>query len=201
MKTICLDLSTHRTGVAFFDDDKFIKHFSITPSEKLAPLRKVKFIVDELRPHFVGKDECVIEDIFLGVFNGFNQVVGFALLARLSGAVINEWMNLHDSIPTLYKATEARKLAGIKGTVQKAEVQVFVAEKFGFASEEQLHVFKSMIEGEYAGLQEQEFTKATWKKHMGQISAYIEGEIELGEDSADAVLLGLAINNARKNET
>ena len=46
-----------------------------------------------------------------------------------------------------------------------------------------------MIEAEYGALAQNEFTKATWKKHMSQISTYIEGETEVGEDEADACLL------------
>jgi len=200
MKLIALDLSTFRTGVAIFEDNKLIERFSITPDDKLPILIKIKFIVDMLRPYMKQASDCCIEDIFLNTFAGGSQnVAGFALLARLSGAVINEWLNEHDILPVLYKATEARKLAGIKGTVQKAEVQTFIAEKFGFATEEQLHTFKSLIESEKAAFQEAEFTKATWKKHMGQISAYIAGEIELDEDQADAILLSCAFLEAKKN--
>jgi hypothetical protein len=200
MRVIALDLSTARTGVAKFSETgDLVERFSITPDDKLPNFLKIKFIVDELRPHFLDVDECVVEGIFLNTFaKGAQNVTGFELLARLSGAVIDSWLHIHDKIPVLFKATEARKLAGVKGTCQKAEVQVYIAEKYKFATEEQLDTFKAMIESEQGALLKEEFTKATWKKHMEQISTYIEGETDLGEDEADAVLLGLAYFEAKK---
>ena len=73
-----------------------------------------------------------------------------------------------------------------------------MARKFGFATEEQLNIFESMIEAENGQLQEKEFTKATWKKHMAQISGYIEDQTGIGEDEADAILLGRAYFAAKK---
>jgi hypothetical protein len=200
MTIIALDLSTVRTGVCIFSETgDIIKRFSISTDEKLSNFHKIKFIVDQLHPYFREVDDIIIEDIFLNTFaTGAQNVTGYCLLARLSGAVINAWLNMHDNVPVLFKATEARKLAGIKGTCQKAEVQVFICEKFKIATEEQIDVFKSMIEAEAGSLAEEEFTKATWKKHMQQISTYIDGETELGEDESDAILLSVAYVNGKK---
>lgn len=199
MKLISLDLSTARTGVSIFEDEKLISRFSITPKDKDPNFFKIKFIVDSLLPAIKEVDDIIIEDIFLNTFaTGAQNVTGFCLLARLSGAVINAWVTEKSTIPVLFKATEARKLAGIKGTCQKAEVQVFIAEKFKIATEEQLDTFKGMIEAENGALLKEEFTKATWKKHMVQISTYIEGECELGEDEADSLLLALSYYEAKR---
>ena len=199
MKLISLDLSTARTGVSIFANEIMVERFSITPDAKLPNFAKIKFIVDSLKHKFEEVNDCIIEDIFLNTFaTGAQNVTGFCLLARLSGAVINEWMNQHGVVPVLFKATEARKLAGIKGTCQKAEVQVFIAEKFKIATEEQLDTFKGMIDAENGALLKEEFTKATWKKHMAQISTYIEGECELGEDEADSLLLALSYYEAKR---
>lgn len=192
MTVIALDLSTSRTGVSIFEDGKLIKFFPIVPDHKLPNFLKIKFIVDELKPRFQEADDIIIEGIFLGVFGGFAQVTGFELLARLSGAVVDSWLHIHENIPVILKATETRKLVGVKPSSQKCEIQVWVAEKYKLATEEQIDTFKSMIEAENGGLFEEEFTKATWKKHMQQISTYIEGECELDEDCADAILTGEA---------
>jgi hypothetical protein len=199
MSLIALDLSITRTGVAKFKDSGELEtYFSIAPSDNLKNFHKIQFIVNELKPHFTNVDQIIVEGIFLGVFGRFPQVTGFELLARLSGAVINEWLNTKEFYPILLKATETRKYVGVKGTCQKAEVQCWVARKFGYATEDQLHTFESMIEAEKAALQEGEMTKATWKKHMDQICKYIEGEIGLNEDCADAILTGLAFIEAKK---
>jgi len=190
---LALDLSTARTGVARFSDTgEFIEKFSIVPDHKQANFKKIKFIVDELQPHITEANDVIIEGIFLGSFGGFSQVTGFELLARLSGAVVNSWLNIHDTIPLILKATETRKLVGVKGTCQKAEVQIFIAEKFKLATEEQLGTFKAMVEAENGALAMKEFTKDTWKKHMTHVSTYIEGETNLSDDEADAILTGLA---------
>lgn len=199
IKLLALDLSTKRTGVSIFIDGKFHRRYSITPNEKDDNFHKIKMIVDSLREDIKSADDCTIEDIFLAIYSGFtSNVGGFALLARLSGAVINEWLNHHTKIPVLYKATEARKLAGIKGTCQKCEVQIFIAQYLNIISQEQLDTFQGMIEAENGSLHAEEITKVTWKKHMDIISKYIEDQIELSEDEADAVLLGLSFFEAKK---
>ena len=110
----------------------------------------------------------------------------------------NEWLNTHDKYPVLLKATETRKLVGVKTTSHKAEIQVWVAEKYGYATADQLDTFKCMIEAENGALLKKDFTKATWKKHMAQVSTYIEGECELDEDCADAILTGVSFFKARE---
>jgi hypothetical protein len=199
MKLISLDLSTARTGVAIFEDEKLIEHYDITPDDKLANYLKIKFIVDELRLKFKEVDDIICEGIYLGQFGKFFQVTGFELLARLGGATINEWLNIHpEKYPVVLKANETRPLVGMKASCQKCEVQLWVAKKFGFATQEQIDTFESMIESETGSYKEKEFTKATFKKHMSQISKYIEGECDLDEDSADAVLTGCAFIEAKK---
>lgn len=197
---IALDLSTARCGVVEFEDDgTILKTFCITPNDKLHPFLKIKYIVDELRSHLITANNCIIEGIFLAVFaKGKSQVVGFETLARLSGAVINEWLQTHSNIPLVLKATEARKLAGANGSSQKAEIQIWVAEKFKLATEEQLDEFKGLVEAQKAQLNEDLFTKDTWKQHMGKISSHIEDITGLTEDVADAYILYLAFIVAKK---
>jgi hypothetical protein len=198
---ISLDLSTSKTGVAKFSDDgKLLEYFSIVPDYKLHPYLRIKFIVEELQKHFLETNHCVIEGIFLGIFgmSGASQVVGFETLARLSGAVVNSWLSKYAEIPVLLKATEARALVGVKGNCQKADVQYWVCQKYNYATQEQLDTFVGMIEAEIGAFKEKEFTKATFKKHMDQISKYIEGETGLGEDCSDAILLGNAYFEAMK---
>jgi hypothetical protein len=198
---IAIDASTSRTGVAFFSDSaELMKYFAIVPDDKLHPYLKIKFIVDELRKSFIEVNDMIIEGIYMGVFGGFAQVTGFELLARLGGSIVNEWINIHNKIPLILKATETRKLVGVKPNSQKCEIQVFIAEKYKLATSDQISTFKSMIEAENAQLIAKDFTKATWKKHMSKISTYIEGECDLDEDCADAILTGLSFFAARKGQ-
>ena len=188
---IAIDASTSRTGVVKFNDDgKIISTFAITPKDNLHPYFKIKYVVDELRCHLKESNGMILEGIFLNTFaSGQHGVVGFETLARLGGSIVNEWLNNHTELPLILKATESRKAAGVNGQSHKAEIQIFVAEKFRLANEEQLDEFKGLVYAEKGALLAEEFTKDTYKKHMNIISKHIEDIIGLTEDVADAYVL------------
>lgn len=196
---LCLDLSTHRTGVSLFlDDGTLNKYLNIVPDPNLEAFQKIKFVTDEVKKYFEDADTIVIEGIFLGKFKGFFNVTTFEYLARLSGAVIYAWLSQKNSTPVIFKASEARKLAGIKGTCQKAEVQMYVIEKYDWATKDEIYNYKAMIEAVHAKLQEKDISQAVFKSRMEKISQNIEDNLGIGEDVADSIILGLAYNNSTK---
>lgn len=203
MSILALDLSTACTGWAIYNDTgELCDYDSIVPDDKLHNFEKIKYIVDTLKPNMEVVEHLVVEGIFLNTFTGgLHNVTGFELLARLSGAVINSWLQIHKTIPTLYKATEARKLVGIKGTCQKAEVQLWAIENFHvgeLGGEDVLENWHCLIDAEYASLNAKEMTRPTFKLHMSKISKTIEEETGIGEDVADAVLLGRSYVEAQR---
>lgn len=196
---ISLDLSTACTGWASYSSSgELLNYGRIVPDDKLHNFEKIKFIVDSLRAGLLEEKDLVIEGIFLNTFTGgFHNVTGFELLARLSGAVINCWLQNHDRIPVIYKATEARKLVGVKSSAQKAEIQIWVIKNFavGTPGPDDLDDFDALIDATYAELNSKEITRPTFKTRMAKISRMIEEATGIGEDQADAILLGRAYFN------
>jgi hypothetical protein len=191
---IAVDASTTRTGIVKFEDSgKIISTFAITPNDKLHPYLKIKYVVDELRKHIKECNECIQEGIFLNTYaSGKHGVEGFETLARLGGAIVNEWLNNHTNLPMILKANQARPLAGVNAHSHKADIQIFIAEKFKLATEEQIDEFRGLVYAERGALLAEEFTKETFKKHMNVISKHIEDIIGLTEDVADAYVLYIA---------
>lgn len=205
---LSLDLSTHRSGWAKFTrEGQLIEYGQVTPDDKLHNFLKIKYTVDQLLPHMLESHSLVVEGIFLNTFTGgFHNVTGFELLARLSGAVINEYIQNHNVIPLLYKATEARKLVGIKGTAQKAEIQLWVIRTFNLlencphACEIDLTDYDALIDAAYAELNSGVIKRPAFKSRMDKISHLIEEETFIGEDCADSIVLGLAYVKDSRNE-
>lgn len=195
---LALDLSTACTGWAKYSEaGKLLDYGRVIPDDKLHNFLKIKFIVDSLQGHMFEADNLVVEGIFLNTFTGgFHNVTGFELLARLSGAVINSYIDRHQALPMLYKAVEARKLVSVKSTSQKAEIQLWVIRKFQVGEsaigEEDLHDFDALIDAAYAELNAKQIKRPAFKSRMDKISHMIEEDTGIGEDVADAILLGLA---------
>ncbi len=199
---LCLDLSSTCTGYSkFAADGKLLKYDRITPDENLEPLFKLHYVVNHVKELYKDVDDLVIEGIFLGRFAGKSNVTTFEYLAKLAGAVIYTWVAEKYKLPTIYKATESRKLAGIKGTCQKAEVQLWVVSQYGFADAQDIEEWQSMIDslsGEYLA---KEITLNQFKYRAGKLSGIIDQETGIGEDIADSIVLGRAfINNGGKHD-
>ena len=206
---LALDLSTACTGWALYNTDGALIDFGrIIPNDKDHNFLKIKFIVEKLKVLFKDSHQLIVEGIFLNTFMGqrgqaTHNVTGFELLARLSGAVINSYLQTRDNLPTIYKAVEARKLVGIKGSCQKAEVQIWVLRNYRVnqnITTEELDNWDCLIEAEYASFNAKEMVKSTFKSHMEKISKTIEEETGIGEDVADSILLGRSwFNDTSRN--
>ena len=189
-----LDLSTKCTGFAKFDlDGNLIEYKKIKPKTTRSTLEKIIYVSQEIAQLFNVNDEIekvVIEDIFLGHFRGANQVRGFATLARLSGAVISSIIQATnkevDDFIILRNAVSARPMVGLKGNCQKAEVQVWVLNRF---TDLNTSDYEALIEAVQAKKAIKDINQKEYKKRMNKISKLIEKETEFGEDISDAILL------------
>lgn len=194
MLIVGLDLSTKCTGWAVFEDKKLIDSGRIKPKTTLSTLNKIKYVSNELHealvPYSVDADKFIIEDIYLGGFKGKNQVAGFATLARLCGAVLeNLWSSLKinpDTKIELISAVSARPKVGLKGSCQKAEVQLLVLQTF---TDIDTSDYESLIEAVQAKKSCKDIDHKEYKKRMLEISRLIEAETGYGEDVSDAILL------------
>jgi len=199
---IGFDLSLTCSGYSIFDENrKLIKYGQIKPKTTLSPLQKITYIGNEVFNYLTvlkeGNDieKIVIEDIFLSYFggknHGKNQVLGFANLARLSGAIIMICRLVIDKsvedLIILRGANVARPIVGLKGNCQKAKVQVWMLQKF---TDIKVDTYEALIESIDAKYLVKDIDNKEYKKRMSEVSKIIENETEIGEDIADAVLLG-----------
>ena len=197
--SIGLDLSTTCSGYSVFHGDKLVSHGSIKPKTTLDVLQRIECMCEGFRPiikgqcdkHNVFEDEIifVVENIFLGHFKGRNQVLGFANLGRISGAVMEIIFSNGQPAENiiLRNANVARPMVGLSGSCQKAEVQCWVLQKFFNTDTSD---YEGLIDAVYAQKNVGDISKGVYKKRMGDISKLIESETNISEDIADAVLLG-----------
>ena len=179
MSILCLDLSSSCTGWSKFSKDgKLMDKGRITPSPEIEPLMKIHYITDKVKELYNGIDELVIEDIFL---SSFGNVTMLKYLARLSGAIIYSWIVEKYKNPHFYMAVVARPLAGVKGNSHKAEVQLFVIQKYKFADKELTDKYEDMITEVKNRYTAKDIKKGAFKYAMGKISTLIDTETGIGE--------------------
>ena len=87
---------------------------------------------------------------------------------------------------------------------QKAEVQLWALRNFKInqnVTTNELDDWEALIDAEYASLNAGEMKRPTFKTHMSNISKTIEEATGIGEDVADAILLGKAyVKDSRNKE-
>lgn len=206
--TIGLDLSTKCSGYSIFDENKnLIKYGQFKPKTTFTTLEKIHYIMWEFFNMFEKftleeeMDSIIIEDIFLNTFcKGKNQVLGFANLARLSGSIMTAiWIitGCEPHLITLRGANVARPMVGLKGNCQKAEVQTWVLQNF---TDIETDEYEGLIEAIKIKKHLKEIDQKTYKKRMLEVSKIIQNDTDIGEDIADAILLGYgeAINDSKE---
>lgn len=185
---LALDLSLKCVGIARFSSDgKLLEKDRFIPSEDLPNCMKIHQITKKLRELFEGVEDLIIEDIYFGL-----NAKSVLWLARLSGAVAMEWVDYSYRIPYFYPANSARKLVGIKGNAQKAEVQCWVLEKYGWAKKESLAGYKSKITKLKNRKKSKELTSSQFKYRMTKLSENIDEATGISNDVADSIVIGLA---------
>lgn len=188
---LALDLSSKCTGWAKFSKDgKLLEKGRISPKKDIANFFKIHYLVEQIKPLFNNCQELIIEDIYLGV--NFKDIT---FLARLSGAVAYAWVVFSYKEPHFMNASHARKLVGLNGRSQKAEIQVYVLKNYTNVKKEEIKKYEDAIVKIQEDFKNKEFKIATYKKRMGVVSELIDKETGIGEDTADSIVLGLAYVN------
>lgn len=193
---LCLDLSSTCTGWSKFSSDgKLLKYGRITPDDKIDPLFRLHYVVNQVKELYTGVDDLVIEGIFLGRFGSKQNVTIFEYLAKLAGAIIYTWIVEKYKLPIIYKAVEARPLVGLKGNCQKAEVQIWVVKEYGYADQDDIDEWEGIMESLYGEKIAKEITTNQFKYRAGKLSDMIDEATGIGEDIADSIILGRAYKN------
>jgi len=201
MSFLTLDLSSANTGWAKFSESgALLEKGRITPDPKIDPYNKIHFVTIKVKELFKNVDELIIEDIFLGSFSGKFNVTTLKYLARLSGAILYEWIVQKYKIPHFYMAVSARPLAGCKGNHHKAEIQLYVCQKYKFALKKELKKIEEKILKLREDYKKKKIKKGKFKYQMNKISKDIDKLTGIGEDQGDAIILGLAYYNDKLKE-
>jgi len=188
MSYLSLDLSLSSTGYSVFSDDgKLLTHNKVVPDKGLDNATKIHFIVGKLKELFTNVDMLLIEDLYVNL-----NPKAVIWLARLSGGVIFSWMDTKYKAPKLYQAIQARPLAGIKGNAHKAEIQMFILEKYKKVPYAQIKKYKTEFNNLKAQYSVKKLTKSQYNYAKDKLSLQIETETGLGEDEADSIIIGLA---------
>ncbi len=186
---IGLDLSLKCTGAAIYDGSELVERVAISPPSSLSNPAKIAYIVERLLPLLGGVLEAVIEDVFLGMLGNVGMVKE---LCRLAGAVQQEWFLISKKDPTFYMASTARKLVGIKGNCKKCEAQLFVVKKYALADQRFISELNDTVILCKSAKKKKELSKYQFDKKLKILSEQIEEATGVGEDQADACILGLA---------
>lgn len=196
MKYLCLDLSSKCTGWAKFSKDgKLLEKERISPDKELDNFFKIHYITEQIKTLFDDVSELIIEDVFYG--KNFKSVL---YLARLSGAVANAWVNQKYKEPIFYNASHARACAGINGRSHKAEVQVHVLDKYKFANKKEIKEYQKQIDKLRERYDSKELKRGQYKYRLDKVSKLIDKETNIGEDIADAIILGLAYKEKQEKK-
>jgi len=194
MSILTLDLSTKCTGWARFSKDgKLMKRGQITPASDIDIYQKIQYITDQIKGLFDITDTLIVEGLYYG-----KNVQSLLVLARLSGAVIYSWMSYKFKLPIIYTASHARKLAGLKGTSHKAEIQTYIIKKYKYAPTSAIEDYEKDILEIQEALKTKTIQRSAFKYRMNKLSKRIDEETGIGEDQADAIVLGLAYTEANK---
>ena len=190
---LSLDISSTNTGWSIFNNEgKLIDYGNIIPDKKLDSLYKLCYVVDEINKLYDQAEELIIEGIFLGRFLGKSAVTCFEYLAKIAGAIEYTWIEKNKTKPYILKAIEARAKMGLNGRCQKAEVQMWVVEKYKFLNSQDISDFNCMIDSLYAEKETNHLTINQFRNRMDKISKAIEEKSNIGNDLADSILLGNA---------
>ncbi len=185
---LALDLSLKCTGYSIFSSDKrLLDKGRIKPAKDLPNGIKIHKITKEVKNHFENVEDLIVEDIYFGC-----NVKTLVWLARLSGAVLTEWVDYKYKTPIFYPANTARKLVGLKGNAHKSEVQCWVLDKYNFEKKETISGYKSKITKICNRKKNKELTKGQAKYRLNKLSKNINEQTGIGEDLADSIVIGLA---------
>jgi len=188
MKILGLDLSTVNTGWAIYDGE-VCKYGSIPIESRLTFFEKVRYIIKEIDK--VVKEHKPVELAIEDTYFGLNQQ-GFKVLTRLSGAVMYYWYLRKHKVCKFLLATQARKEIGLTGNATKAEVQVFIAKKFGYVTVKQAQKLENKIEDIRQEKIDGSLSANRAKYVLKKVSQEIGREYDLNDDQADAIAVAMA---------
>lgn len=221
MLQIGLDLSYKTVGIACIDKSNNLLYHSIEiNSSKYKGYSNLQFqneIVNLIWEYFKANKLLEVDTILYieDVFSGINPKATINT-ARVQGAVIDRYSLYTNKLPKLIMAVTARKNIGINAKSNKAEIQLYIIDKFklGKISDEVRGNIISFpiqyarkrdilqIQMKTAGLgrkkllkNELKMLKKEYDKSMSKLSTEIKKQTNINEHIADAIVLAMQTEN------
>lgn len=143
MKIMGIDISSRSTGWSIIEGDQLLEYGKINPTGKtMTSTQKMVYFHNELERIISRQqpDEIAIEDVVQ-----VKSVSVTKILARFNGIALVEAYKHIQKEPTLFEPTEWKKLVTGSGNQKKADIQIFVCEKYGLLSKDKIEYYKSKI--------------------------------------------------------
>jgi len=126
---IGLDLAMRNCGIAVMDGEKLLSHYSYETKTKgylELQIEMVTWILKTIKPYggFTG-NRIILEQVYTGV----NPAASINT-ARIHGGVIQKMYEETGKFPVMPLATTARRYLGLETWLSKAELQMWVIDKF-----------------------------------------------------------------------
>lgn len=219
MLQIGLDLAYKTVGIAGIDDNRLI-YTSIEISgkkyQKFSILEFQNEIVTLIWKYLLEQRWLEMEHILYieDVFSGVNPKASINT-ARVQGAIIDRYMKYTKLCPKLIMAVTARKNVGINPRWNKAQIQMYIVEKFKLGEvsqdvcgeiislplqyERKKDILKLQLKTAGKGRiklikDELKQLKRDYNNSMGRLSTDIKKQTNINEHIADAIVLAMQNN-------
>lgn len=185
---LALDLSLACVGWSKFSSDgKLVDRGRIIPAKELDNCFKICYIAEQIKNLYVGIEELVVEDVFVGI-----NVRSTIWLTRLAGAIIRDWVAFKYKSVNFINASHARAVMGINAQSHKAEIQVWVLNNYQIIPKDKIEKYEKITTKLKEQFKKEDLTKGKYKYQMSLISDKIDKDTGVGEDTADSIIVGLA---------
>lgn len=192
MIRIGLDMASNSCGVAVLTPkqlqyDSFIikgkELKELSKSEKIE--RMVNWVFENIQEHFKKDHKLIVEDTFLG-----KNAEAFKNVCRLQGAVEHVYFKLTGKHVHYVMAVSARANLDLLTRASKAEVQLYVIEKFNLVKiKGELAELAEYVEAQRAEYKAKAMNSSTFKSRMNKASKQIEKLTGIDEHRADSIVL------------
>jgi len=186
-----LDMATNSCGLCIMTPKKvrygsFIlslrERKELSKSEKIE--RMTNWIFENIGKYFKQDHRLVVEDVFLG-----KNADAFKHVCRLQGALEHTYFRLTGKQIKYLMAVSARKNLDLRTRASKAEVQLFVIDKYNLGEVD--NSIREYVNEQLQEYQNKNLSATTFKKRMNKVSTQIGKLTGINEHIADAIVLCL----------
>ena len=189
MLKVGLDMAMNSCGVALYTNKKLrYDSFTIKKNEavNLTVIERadkmIRWLDAVIGDKYKIRHELIIEDIFHG-----KNIKSFKDVSKIQGAFGHHYYMLTGKLPTFKMAVSARKDLDIRTRASKAEVQIYVIDRFSLCKIDK--EIRSDVNTNLKLYQAKKLSASTFKSRMNTLSTKIKKSTGIDEHMADAIIL------------